>query len=175
MKFIKLESRGGNYLVVASNIAWLRTAENGQTSVGMVGGQPLLVVGSIEEVAAKILAATAQEEEPAVEPVAAAPAPQVTPPAASAPEPAPAAAIIAAPAAIAPAPPEPAPPEPTLQPVAEPSLPAPEHAAPRAPLARAPERPRQVRAHSMSLADRVARAAAPKVKVETQRFMGLAE
>lgn len=56
MKFIKLESRGGNYLVVASNIAWLRTAENGQTNVGMVGGQPLLVVGSIEEVAAKILA-----------------------------------------------------------------------------------------------------------------------
>lgn len=55
MKFIKLESRGGNYLVVASNIAWLRTAENGQTNVGMIGGQPLLVVGSIEEVAEKIL------------------------------------------------------------------------------------------------------------------------
>lgn len=59
MKFIKLESRGGNYLVVASNIAWLRAAENGQTNVGMVGGQPLLVVGSIEEVAAKVLAGTA--------------------------------------------------------------------------------------------------------------------
>lgn len=54
MKFVKLESRGGNYLVVASNIAWLRTAENGQTNVGMVGGQPLLVTGSIEEVAQKI-------------------------------------------------------------------------------------------------------------------------
>lgn len=59
MKFINLESRGGNYLVVASNIAWLRTAENGQTNVGMVGGQPLLVVGSIEEVAAMVLAGTA--------------------------------------------------------------------------------------------------------------------
>ena len=47
MKFVKLHSRGGNYLVVASNVAWLRTAENGQTNVGMVGGQPLLVVGSI--------------------------------------------------------------------------------------------------------------------------------
>ncbi len=57
MKFVNLESRGGNYLVVASNIAWLRTGENGQTNVGMVGGNPLLVTGSIEEVAAKIMAA----------------------------------------------------------------------------------------------------------------------
>ena len=56
MKFVQLNSRGGNYLVVASNIAWLRNAENGQTSVGIVGGQPLLVTGSIEEVAQKILA-----------------------------------------------------------------------------------------------------------------------
>ena len=56
MKFVQLNSRGGNYLVVASNIAWLRDAENGQTSVGIVGGQPLLVTGSIEEVAQKILA-----------------------------------------------------------------------------------------------------------------------
>jgi hypothetical protein len=55
MKFIKLESRGGNYLVVAENVAWLRTAENGQTNVGIIGSQPLLVVGSIEDVAAKIL------------------------------------------------------------------------------------------------------------------------
>lgn len=59
MKFIKLESRGGNYLVVAENVAWLRTAENGQTNVGIIGSQPLLVVGSIEEVAATIIAATA--------------------------------------------------------------------------------------------------------------------
>ena len=56
MKFVALESRGGNYLVVASNIAWLRTAENGQTTVGIVGGQPLLVTGSIEQVSQKILA-----------------------------------------------------------------------------------------------------------------------
>ena len=55
MKFVALDSRGGNYLVVASNIAWLRAAENGQTTVGIVGGQPLLVTGSIEEVAQKIL------------------------------------------------------------------------------------------------------------------------
>lgn len=55
MKFIPLQSRGGNYLVVASNVAWLRTAENGQTSVGIVGGSPLLVTGSIEEVAEIIL------------------------------------------------------------------------------------------------------------------------
>ena len=62
MKFVKLESRGGNYLVVASNIAWLRTGENGQTNVGMVGGQPLLVTGSIEEVAQKIIDGIAANE-----------------------------------------------------------------------------------------------------------------
>jgi hypothetical protein len=56
MKFITLASRGGNYLVVASNIAWLRTAENGQTQVGIVGGAPLVVSGSMEETAKTILA-----------------------------------------------------------------------------------------------------------------------
>lgn len=56
MKFILLKSRGGDYMVVASNIAWLRTGENGQTNVGMVGGSPLLVTGTIDEVAAMILA-----------------------------------------------------------------------------------------------------------------------
>jgi periplasmic protein TonB len=55
MKFIKLASRGGNYLVVASNVAFLREAENGQTSVGMVGGASLLVTGSVEEVSAILL------------------------------------------------------------------------------------------------------------------------
>jgi uncharacterized protein YlzI (FlbEa/FlbD family) len=80
MKFIKLESRGGNYLVVAENIAWLRTAENGQTSVGMMGGQPLLVVGSIEEVAEKILSATREQEQPeAAVPAEAAPDPKAFP------------------------------------------------------------------------------------------------
>jgi hypothetical protein len=57
VKFVSLNSRGGNYLVVASNIAWLRSGENGQTNVGIVGGRPLLVVGTIEEVAETILAA----------------------------------------------------------------------------------------------------------------------
>lgn len=56
MKFVELKSRGGNYLVVAGNVAWLRTGENGQTVVGIVGSTPLLVNGSIEEVAATILA-----------------------------------------------------------------------------------------------------------------------
>ena len=57
MKFVSLKSRGGNYLVVASNIAWLRSGENGQTNVGIVGSTPLLVVGTVEEVAETILAA----------------------------------------------------------------------------------------------------------------------
>ena len=56
MKFVMLNSRGGDYLVVAENIAWLRSHENGQTKVGIVGGDSLLVAGSIEETAAKILA-----------------------------------------------------------------------------------------------------------------------
>lgn len=56
MKFVSLKSRGGNYLVVAENVAWLRSDENGQTKVGMVGGSPLMVEGSIEEIAATILA-----------------------------------------------------------------------------------------------------------------------
>ena len=56
MKFVLLKSRGGDYLVVAGQIAWLRSHENGQTKVGVVGGDSLLVAGSIEEVAATILA-----------------------------------------------------------------------------------------------------------------------
>lgn len=56
MQFIELKSRGGNYQVVASNVAFLREADNGQTNVGMVGGAALLVVGSVTEVAATLLA-----------------------------------------------------------------------------------------------------------------------
>ena len=56
MKFVELRSHGGNYLVVAANIAYLRKDENGQTKVGLVGGDSLLVVGAIEDVAAKVLA-----------------------------------------------------------------------------------------------------------------------
>jgi hypothetical protein len=57
MKFVELKSRGGNYLVVAENVAWLRTDENDQTKVGIIGSTPLLVSGSIDQVAAMILAA----------------------------------------------------------------------------------------------------------------------
>lgn len=56
MKFVELKSRGGDYLVVAANIAYLRAAEYGQTKVGLVGGDSLLVVGTLEEVAAQVLA-----------------------------------------------------------------------------------------------------------------------
>ncbi len=79
MKFIKLESRGGNYLVVAENVAWLRSAENGQTNVGIIGGQPLLVVGTIEQVADKILKGVNGEdvaEAPAPPPAAQSAAPE---------------------------------------------------------------------------------------------------
>jgi len=56
MKFVSLKSRGGDYLVVAQQIAYLRAHENGQTKVGLVGGDSLLVAGSIEETAATIMA-----------------------------------------------------------------------------------------------------------------------
>jgi hypothetical protein len=56
MKFVQLKSRGGDYQVVAANVAYLRTDENGQTKVGLVGGDSLLVVGSMEEVAAQLQA-----------------------------------------------------------------------------------------------------------------------
>jgi hypothetical protein len=56
MKFVLLKSRGGDYMVVAENVAWLRAHENGQTKVGVVGGDSLHVAGSIEETAAAILA-----------------------------------------------------------------------------------------------------------------------
>jgi hypothetical protein len=56
MQFVKFPSRGGDYMVVTAQIASLRTHENGQTKIGMVGGDYLLVSGSIEETAAKILA-----------------------------------------------------------------------------------------------------------------------
>ncbi len=56
MKFVMLKSHGGNYLVVVANVAYLRTDENGQTKIGLVGGDSILVAGSIEETAATILA-----------------------------------------------------------------------------------------------------------------------
>jgi periplasmic protein TonB len=56
MKFVELKSRGGDYFVVAENIAYLRTDENGQTKIGLIGGDSLLVVGSMKEVATKVLA-----------------------------------------------------------------------------------------------------------------------
>ena len=56
MKFILLKSHGGDYMVVAENVAWLRAHENGQTKVGVVGGDSLVVAGSIQETAATILA-----------------------------------------------------------------------------------------------------------------------
>jgi hypothetical protein len=57
MKFVHLHSRGGDYYVVAANIAYLRKDENGQTKVGLVGGDSLLVVGEMEEIVAKVTAA----------------------------------------------------------------------------------------------------------------------
>ncbi len=54
VKLVPLHSRGGDYMVALGNIAYLRNDENGQTKIGLVGGDSLLVVGSMEEIAAKI-------------------------------------------------------------------------------------------------------------------------
>jgi outer membrane biosynthesis protein TonB len=189
MEFVMLESRGGNYLVVAQNIAWLRTAENGQTSVGMVGGQPLLVVGSIQEVADKILSSAAAAKAAQAEPVAneqvVAAEPEAPPP----PSPAPAPVEVPAPEPEpAPLPePEPMPePEPEPEPMPEPEpepLPEPEpepvrdavvEAAPPPP-PKPSERARPAPGKPMSLSDRLALASAPKVKAGSQRFMGMSE
>ena len=164
MKFIKLESRGGNYLVVASNVAWLRVAENGQTSVGIVGGQPLLVVGSPEEVAAKILDAAGNEPDAA--------------PAAPVASPAPVAAPVAAPQPQAEPAPAPAPvsePEPVIA-AAEPvqAAPVPKPAVTPAP-APIGEQPKPAMRKGTSLSERIAAAAAPKVKAGSQRLMGARE
>lgn len=157
MKFIKLHSRGGNYLVVAENVAWLRAAENGQTNVGIVGGQPLLVVGSIEEVAAQILAGAGADEAPAPAPAAPVQSAQVPdqPPAAVPDAPPP--ALVAEAAAPAPSPPE------------QPPAPAP--APPKAPV---PARPRVASARSASMWERPAAsgAAGITVKAGSQRMMG---
>jgi hypothetical protein len=56
MKFVLLKSRGGDYMVVAQNVAWLRSHEDGQTRVGIVGSDAIQVAGTIEETAAAILA-----------------------------------------------------------------------------------------------------------------------
>ena len=56
MKFVELKSRGGDYRVVAANVAYLRADENGQTKVGLVGGDSLLVVGTMAEIAARLQA-----------------------------------------------------------------------------------------------------------------------
>lgn len=198
MKFIKLESRGGNYLVVAENVAWLRTAENGQTNVGIVGGQPLLVVGSIEDVAAKILASVNGQD--AEEVPVAVPAPEQAAPSfvaeerepepepepekgAESPEPEP----VSEPAAETPArehEPAPIAPQPSLS--AEPATPvdssdagsdleaSPSHLQPKTP---APARPRPSVAATTSLWERAV-APAPKgfkIKAGSQRMMGMLE
>ena len=56
MKFVKLKSRGGDYMVIAQNIAYLRAHENDQTKIGMIGSDAILVAGTIDETAAAILA-----------------------------------------------------------------------------------------------------------------------
>jgi len=56
MKFVKLKSRGGDYMVIAQNVAYLRAHENDQTKIGMIGSDAILVAGTMEQTAAAILA-----------------------------------------------------------------------------------------------------------------------
>lgn len=178
MKFILLESRGGNYLVVAENIAWLRTGENGQTNVGMVGGNPLLVVGSIEEVAAKILAATKEDEQavaqaPATAMPVAAPPSAVAQPVAETSVAAPDAkkppieeTLASDPAAVAPNP---------TAPTQERLKERPASAAKAAASAPTPEHGGVSSGRPSTLADRLARTPGPTIKAGKQRFMSISE
>ncbi|MCM8556269.1 hypothetical protein [Sphingomicrobium sediminis] len=52
MKFIPLPSRGGKYLVATANITYLRTHENNQVKIGLVGGESIQVDGNLDEVSA---------------------------------------------------------------------------------------------------------------------------
>ncbi|MDP5102818.1 MAG: hypothetical protein NWP98_02725 [Erythrobacter sp.] len=180
MKFIQLNSRGGNYLVVAENVAWLRTAENGQTNVGIVGGQPLLVVGTIEEVAAQILAGSAPDEQPVVDRSIAPPEPPEA-----------VRETVVESQAEAPPPPKPVrdeviesrieAPAPTPMPTPEPEpKPAPILAAAPTPTpaplpAPAPERSRPISRSAPTRKEGSAPSAGPRVKAGTQRFMGMLE
>ncbi len=56
MKFVSFKSRGGDYLVIVENVAWLRTHENGQTKAGIIVSDADPVAGTIEETTAAILA-----------------------------------------------------------------------------------------------------------------------
>ncbi len=56
MKFVSMKSRGGDYLLVVEQVAWLRAHENNQTKVGIIGSDAILVAGTIDEIAATILA-----------------------------------------------------------------------------------------------------------------------
>ncbi len=62
MKFTLLHSRGGDYMVALQNIAYLRNDENGQTKIGLIGGDSLLVVGSMDDVVAKIMVSAATDK-----------------------------------------------------------------------------------------------------------------
>jgi hypothetical protein len=58
MQFVPLKSHGGDYLVVVANVAYLRSDENGQTKIGLVGGDSILVAGTVTETAATIMASS---------------------------------------------------------------------------------------------------------------------
>jgi len=62
MNFTLLHSRGGDYMVALQNIAYLRNDENGQTKVGMIGGDSLLVVGGMEDIVTKIMDGAATDK-----------------------------------------------------------------------------------------------------------------
>jgi hypothetical protein len=54
MQLVLLKSRGGDLMLNVQNVAYLRVSEDGQTKIGLVGGDSLLVNGSIDEIAARL-------------------------------------------------------------------------------------------------------------------------
>lgn len=55
MKFVSFAARAGKVMIVANNVTFVRFHENNQVKVGLVGGDFILVDGTVEEIAAKFL------------------------------------------------------------------------------------------------------------------------
>ena len=57
MKFVSFAARAGKVMIVASNVTFVRFHENNQVKVGLVGGDSILVDGTVEEISQKFMEA----------------------------------------------------------------------------------------------------------------------
>ena len=57
MKFVPFAARAGKVMIVANNVTFIRFHENNQVKIGLIGGDFILVDGTVEEIAEKFMAA----------------------------------------------------------------------------------------------------------------------